>query len=71
MKFLKGLTRFFRRYELESAAIAFAEAGEIEIAREFLEEAKGSRGPERKPKIVIERQEYAIGSLCSQVEGKH
>ena len=71
MKFLEGLIRFFRRYELESAAVAFAEAGEIEIAREFLKEAKKSREPERKSEIVIERQEYAIGSLYSQVEGKH
>jgi len=37
---MKWLSRFFKKCELQSAAIAFAEAGEIEIAREFLQETK-------------------------------
>ncbi len=61
MKFLEGLIRFFRRYELESAAVAFAEAGEIEIAREFLKEAKGNREPERKSEIVYRKARIRHG----------
>jgi len=61
MKFLESLIRFFRRYELESAAVAFAEAGEIEIAREFLKEAKGNREPERKSEIVYRKARIRHG----------
>ena len=67
MGLLKGLVSFFKRYELESAAIAFAEAGEIETAREFLEEAKRERV---QPEIVIEREAPSLGRTHPQVVSK-
>jgi len=65
---MKRLKRFFKRYELESAAIAFAEAGEIETAREFLEEAErevlfGIYGNKINEKVV-----NCVKNLCKRIE---
>jgi len=67
MRLLKALLKFFKKYQLESAAIAFAEAGEIEIAREFLKEAKG----EKVPEILIKRKEIDVKELQPEVVRKH
>ena len=65
MGFIK---KFLKRFELEGAAAAFAEVGEIEIAKELLEEAKrevlfGIYGNKIDTKVI-----NCVKSLCKRIE---
>lgn len=51
---MKGLKRFFKRFEDEMVATAFAEAGEFETAREILAESEHMLKEDKKGTVICE-----------------
>ncbi|NOZ25121.1 MAG: hypothetical protein GXO94_03385 [Nitrospirae bacterium] len=67
---MKALRRLLERFEDEMTAAAFAEAGEVEAAREILRGTREAEGVSGGGAVFDDKEVLGLNILANQAESK-